>query len=446
MTGGLPATGTELVLDVGDVAHGGHCVARHEGLVVFVRHALPGERVRARVTGAGSGGRYVHADAIAVEVPSPARVTPPCPYAGPARCGGCDWQHASLEEQRRLKTRVLHEALRHQGGVAHVDGRPLEEAVEVVAAPGDVDGLRWRTRMDFVVGHADLGWGEPGLADPADEAADGTVGLFAHRSARVVAVDDCRIATEAVMSTRVTDVAWPLVGQIRAVASSVGDRVLQPDLALDGREARQLARSLPPGVSLTGAGGARSWVREEAAGRTWRVAADGFWQVHPAAPDLLVSVVRRLLAPRRGERLLDLYSGVGLFSGALAADVGADGTVDAVEANRRAVSDARRNLHDLPQVRLHEAQVGPWLASPAAPDAVDLVVLDPTRQGAGARVVRAVLALRPRAVAYVACDPVALGRDVRTATEAGWRLAAVEAYDLFPMTHHLETVALLLPA
>lgn len=426
MTGRLPATGTELLLDVGDVAHGGHCVARHEGLVVFVRHALPGERVRARVTGSGSGGRFVRADAVEVVAASPARVAPPCPYSGPGRCGGCDWQHASVPEQRRLKTQVLRDALRHQGGLAEVGGRSLEEAVEVLAAPGPPDGLRWRTRMDFAVG-------------------GGEAGLFAHRSARVIPVDDCLIATEAVMSTGVVGPVWPSWGQVRAVAASGGERVLQPDPAIDGRAARELARSLPRDVSLAGVAGARSWVREEAAGRTWRVAVDGFWQVHPAAPDLLVSVVRRLLAPRRGEHLLDLYSGVGLFAGALAEDLGPEGAVDAVEANRRAVSDARRNLHDLPQVRLHEAQVAPWLTSPVAPDDVDLVVLDPTRQGAGATVVRAVLALRPRAVAYVACDPVALARDLRTATEEGWRVAVVEAYDLFPMTHHLETVALLVP-
>jgi len=135
---------------------------------------------------------------------------------------------------------------------------------------------------------------------------------------------------------------------------------------------------------------------------------------------------------------------VGLFAGCLAADLGPEGRVDAVEFSVDACKDARRNLHDLPQVRIHQGDVEAWLDSGAV-DTVDLVVLDPPRSGAGSAVLDHVLDLAPRAIAYVACDPAALGRDVGFLRAAGWRVASVRGLDLFPMTQHLEAVALLLP-
>ncbi len=159
------AEGDEVELLVGPVAHGGHFVARHEGQVVFVRHALPGERVLGRVTQARPGKRFVRADAVAVLDASPHRVTPPCPYAGPGRCGGCDFQHVALAEQRRLKAAVVREQFARLAG--------LEVDVEVEPVPGDEGGLHWRTRVEFAV------------------APDGTAGLHRHRSLDIVSLDDC---------------------------------------------------------------------------------------------------------------------------------------------------------------------------------------------------------------------------------------------------------------
>ena len=163
-------------------------------------------------------------------------------------------------------------------------------------------------------------------------------------------------------------------------------------------------------------------VHEEAAGRTWRVTGDGFWQVHPGAAETLTSAVLAALDPRPGEHALDLYAGVGLFAGALADRLGPGGRVDAVEGAEVAVKDARRNLHDLPTVRLHHAPVEPWLSAGLVRRA-DLVVLDPPRTGARAAVVRRLVALEPRAIAYVACDPAGLARDVRTFAERATRSA-----------------------
>jgi tRNA/tmRNA/rRNA uracil-C5-methylase (TrmA/RlmC/RlmD family) len=415
----VTAVGARLRLEVGPVAHGGHCVARHGGQVVFVRHALPGEVVEAVVTGAGPKGRYLRADAVEVVEASPDRVAAPCAHAGPGLCGGCDFQHVRPAAQRELKAAVLREQLERLGGLSEIDGVPLADSVDVVAVDGDHDGLGWRTRVRYAVG------------------ADGRAGFHGHRSHEVHAIDSCPLTTAEVDAIGATGQSWEGTDSLEVVASSGGDRtvVVEPS---------RLGRRLPREVNVPGLRG-RGWVREVAAGREWRVAADGFWQVHPGAADALVQAVRTALAPRPGEHLLDLYSGVGLFAGALAADLGEHGRIDAVEASVRACADARRNLHDLPQVSIHAAPVERWLRSDAAPDEADLVVLDPPRSGAGAEVVEAVLNRAPRAVAYVACDPAALGRDLGHALRAGWRVGSVQGLDLFPMTHHLEAVALLLP-
>jgi tRNA/tmRNA/rRNA uracil-C5-methylase (TrmA/RlmC/RlmD family) len=176
------------------------------------------------------------------------------------------------------------------------------------------------------------------------------------------------------------------------------------------------------------------------------VSGAGFWQVHPGAAAALLDAVLDAAGPRAGEHALDLYCGVGLFAAGLASRVGSGGSVLGVEGEGRAVADARRNLHDLPWVRLEHAPVEAALTGPGRPRRADVAVLDPPRTGAGREVVEAVLALQPRVVVYVACDPAALARDVALAAGAGYRLDGLRAFDLFPMTHHVECVARLTPA
>ncbi len=388
--------GQLLEVEVGAVAHGGHCVARHDGQVVFVRHTLPGERVLVEVTSRTT--RFLRGDAVEVLRAAPGRVPPRCPQARPGGCGGCDWQHADLATQRTLKAQVLSEQLRHVGVEVAADA---DVTVEEIA--GAVDGLGWRTRERFSV---DRNTGRPGL--------------HRSRSHDVVALDSCPIASADLLATGVLQRTWPGVESIQVAVSSATDDVA---VLVDG--------------SPTGA----RRVREVAAGREWRVAADGFWQVHPGAADALVAGVREMLEPQPGEHLIDLYSGVGLYAGAFAEELGVTGRVDAVESSGAAVRDARRNLHDLPSVRLHEADVERWLARGGV-RRCDLVVLDPPRAGAGRSVVERIVRLQPRAVVYVACDPAALSRDVKTFLALGWELARVRGLDLFPMTHHVEALAL----
>ena len=384
--------GTLLELEVGPVAHGGHCVARYEGQVVFVRHALPGELVHARVTEQTT--KYLRADAVQVLTPSPQRIEPPCPYAGPGRCGGCDFQHADPAYQRELKAAVVTELLDRIGRVRWPD-------LVVEALPGGP--LGWRSRVQYTV---DM---------------DGRAGLLQHRSHQVIPIDQCRIAHPSIQDAEVTGRKWPDDDTVEVVASGLGDVTVLAHTARGPRD-----------------------VRERAVGREWTLDPRTFWQVHPAAADTLTATVVRMLAPRPGDRAWDLYGGVGLFAAALAPHLDGTGRLTVVESDPRAVADARRNLRDLTTVTVLAAPVEKALANPSW-KSVDLVVLDPPRSGAGARVVSAIIRRTPRAVAYVACDPAALARDVRTFGEAGWRLSALRAFDTFPMTHHVECVALFNP-
>jgi tRNA/tmRNA/rRNA uracil-C5-methylase (TrmA/RlmC/RlmD family) len=384
--------GDALTLDVGPVAHGGHCVARTgDGQVVFVRHALPGERVVAEVTEEHRG--FLRADTVSVLARSADRVAPPCPYAG--RCGGCDFQHAAPAAQRELKAAVVREQLARLGGLSAAEVEAL--GVRVEELPGGP--LGWRTRVGYTVDAA------------------GRAGLLAHRSHEVVPVDRCLIAHPAIQALPVTEKEWPADDRVTAVASAGGD------VTVLGSTSRVVS-----GPAI---------VRERAAGREWRLPVRTFWQVHPAAADTLVEAVLELLRPEPGEHACDLYGGAGLFSAALA---GAGVTVTLVESDRTAVAAARESLADLSTVHIVRSTVDSfrWREEP------DLVVLDPPRSGAGASVVRTVVAARPRAVAYVACDPAAFARDVATFRAAGWRLARLRAFDAFPMTHHVECVGLLL--
>ena len=373
---GRPLAGETYPVDVGPVAHGGHFVARlpedagdAAGAVVFVRHALPGEQVTVQVTEGFVGDRFLRGDAVAVHRPSPDRVIPPCPFAGPGLCGGCDLQHVALPAQRELKATVVAEQLRRLAG--------LDLSVVVEPVPGDDDGLHWRTRMRY------------------HRTEDGSLGLRAHRSDRVVPVSDCRIQ------------------------------------APDAR------------VSVEGEDVSDQVVNEHVRDRGFEVAADGFWQVHRGAADVLVDAVLSGAEVRPGDRVLDLYAGVGLFSVFLAEQAGQTGTLVAVEGDRDAAGHAAGNLAAYPRAEVRAGDVDRHLRGLAEEGAWDVVVLDPPREGARRKVVEAIVATAPRTVVYVACDPAAFARDVAWFAEAGYPLDSLRAFDLFPMTHHVECVGVL---
>jgi tRNA/tmRNA/rRNA uracil-C5-methylase (TrmA/RlmC/RlmD family) len=352
--------------------------------VVFVRHAIPGELVRVEVRDRSHASWWA-GDAVEVIEPSEDRVAPPCPMA--AVCGGCDFQHIALARQRALKAQVVEELFARVAG--------LQVGVVTTPAPGDGTGLAYRTRMRYAV-------------------ADGVVGLRAHGTHEVVRpplprcpLADPRLPDQSELEDLVVG------GHPSEVQAAVGDNGVS--VWADGALA-----SGPPALAHT------------VAGRAYEVAGNGFWQAHRAAAELLTQAVLEALEPQGGERALDLYCGAGLFAGALAAR---GARVSGVEQDRTAARSARRNV---PEADFKCDKVEHSMRDRAE---ADLVVLDPPRSGAGKRVVAAIAAARPRAVAYVSCDPATLARDASAFARAGYAVDKLEAFDLFPMTGHIECVA-----
>jgi tRNA/tmRNA/rRNA uracil-C5-methylase (TrmA/RlmC/RlmD family) len=394
------------IVDVGPVAHGGHCVARLDGQVVFVRHALPGERVRIKITERTK--TFLRADAVEIITAAPGRVEPPCEYAGPGRCGGCDFQHVDPAVQRDLLGDVVREQLRRLAGITW-DG--VVEAVEPEA-------LGWRTRVQFAVDDA----GRPGLRR--------------HRSHEIIPVDRCLIAHPDLPV--VLGRPWD-ADTVEAIVSSTGDRLLVTDASISD----EVEAEVDGVVAVDGTTrGGRGAVTERVLDDDFRVTGSGFWQVHPAAASTLVSAVLEGAQVVAGETVLDLYAGVGLFTTFLAAETGESGTVLSVESDPGGSRDARRNLHDLPQVRLVGETVERALRHGALGERADVVVLDPPRTGAK-KAVQGIVDLQPRRIVYVACDPAALARDLASFAARGYQLTGLRAFALFPMTHHVECVAVL---
>ncbi|WP_346266150.1 class I SAM-dependent RNA methyltransferase, partial [Georgenia thermotolerans] len=411
----------EAVVTVGAPAHGGHCVARlDDGRVVFVRHTLPGETVRVRITEQRS--KYWRADAVEVLEPSPDRVPSVWPEAGPGGVGGGELAHVALPAQRRWKATVLADTLRRIGGeqvaqdVAAVTGGA---GVEVEALPGDDEagGLGTRTRVDLTVD------------------GEGRAGMHRFRSHEVLALREMPLAHPALLELGLLGEGspwrrvWRPGARVEAVAPSVGE----PMVLVDGEAVALRRRSGPPRRAV------RERVESSVGELTYRVSAAGFWQVHREAPRTLVEAVLAAAGPLAGTRVLELYSGAGLLTLPLAR---AGGAVVTLEGAEGAVRDARRNLHEHPQVELHAGRVDA-VAVRQLGGGADVVVLDPPRVGAGAEVMSAVADLGPETIVHVACDPAALARDLRAAREKGYVVRAVHAYDLFPHTHHFEVVAAL---
>lgn len=389
-----------LDLDITGIAHGGTFIARHEGRVVFVSDAIPGERVRVRIT-EDSKSSFWRGETVEVLDASPHRRPHVWREADVSRdpenrAGGADLGHIELTHQRTLKRQVLQEALDKFAGAGL-------EAPEVVAVD-DSDGTGWRTRISL---HVD---------------DDGVVGPYAARSHRVIPVQSYPLARRRVAAEALS-IKNAKPGRIDLVESADGQVHVLPRPQRGKRPAPQV-------------------IREQAGERTFDVDADGFWQVHPAAAATLDAAARRALEGRINAKSthLDLYGGVGLFASSLAG-LGAKDIVT-VESSSRATQHAARNLEDF-DVAAVTARVDKYLAGVSDSTDVGVVVLDPPRAGAGRAVVESVHALDPDAILYVACDPVALARDLGTFRGLGWQAASLEAFDLFPHSHHFEVIALL---
>ena len=387
-------------VEIEKVAHGGHFIARHEGAVIFVRHAIPGEVVEIEITGLDK--TFARADVVAVIEPAAARRQPPCHLAG--RCGGCDFQHIDPKRQRELKSDVIAEQF------ARIAKMEVEVEVEEVSSP-----LHWRTRF------------------AASTDSQGAAGFKAQRSNEVIAVNTCPVLIPEIDFATLPIAQIGSNKRIEVAISSNGERSVA---AMDARSERTAQRATPK--IIEGASTLTYSVNDF----DYQVSQESFWQSNINAPQALSSVVLEFASFTSGDHLLDLYGGVGLFAGAAINLLGAGGRIDIVEGSATATADARVNFANFPNVHIHTGDVAKEIRKFKR---VDVIVLDPPRTGAGKPVIENLAKLGARAIVYVACDPAALARDTTYLADAGYRLSDIRAFDLFPMTHHIESVALYTP-
>ena len=423
--------GEILQLSVGEPAHGGACVARDEsGRVVFVRHAAPGEIVRARVTAVQK--KLAWADAVEIVEASPDRVESVWPQAGPGGVGGGELAHLTPAAQRDWKSRVIAGQLRRVGGEALSEAVEALGGVRVAPAPGDEDRgdslTGRRSRIDVVID------------------ADGCAGMHEFRGRRIIALEDMPLAVPAIRELGLFDEGtpwrrlWKPGDRVRAVAPSGGDPVVligEDTYAADGVriDADVLRWNVPVGSGV----------------ESYYVRPSGFWQTHVRGAEVLANAVLAAAAFGAGEAgagraVMELYSGAGLFSVPLARAVGASGRVVTLEGDEGAVRDAGENLAAFDWVDAFAGNVdreGIVDLSGQLGAVPDVVVADPPRAGAGAEVCEAIAATGAPRVVLVSCDPAAGARDLRALTEAGYELESLQAWDLFPHTHHVEMVSVL---
>ncbi len=375
-----------------------------DGRVIFVRHSLPGELVRVAVTEATAN--FYRGDAIEIVEPSPERVVAPCAFAHPGGCGGCDLQHASTGAQIAWKAALVEEHLKRIAGV--------ERTVTLESPDAEAKGSR--TRLRCAVNE------EGGLA------------LRGVRSHDLVTIDRCWIADGAFAPAFRTSWDGALEVELRAIGDDEPFAVVKRDTHRGVIHEICSLRGEPLEPSTQS--------RVEVRGHVYSVGARSFWQSHRSAPELLLDAVLEFAGALAGDHVTDLYSGVGLFAVPLAKVVGPGGKVTEVESSPYAVRDARQNADGLRQVKVREWSVSPRAINDAVGEG-DVVVLDPPRGGVAKGVVDAIVRRAPRRLVYVSCDAATLARDVKLLLAGGFTLGDLRAFDLFPMTEHVELVTFL---
>jgi len=380
--------GDRITVEIGPIAHGGHFIARHKGQVIFVRYGITGEEAVVEITSTSS--KLARGDAIEILKASEDRVVPPCKYAVPGGCGGCDFQHIEISAQLELKRSVIREQFSRLGRIEiDLDVLPVEPT----------NGLHWRTRMDFAI------------------SKNGKPGLYSARSKEVIEIDKCLIAVEAINDPTMFARNWKGEDRLEVAVSSSGEK----NVSRGGR-------------SISGP----TQLHEVVGEHTYEISPTSFWQSHSAAPQTLTKLVMDLMALRPGDQVCDLYGGVGLFTAPMAEDVGDIGKVHLIESSHRATQDALKIFEKMKNVVVHSGRVEQKLP---LINRVDVILLDPPRTGAGEMVIKQMLVKKPRTIVYVSCDPASMARDARALEEGGYHLNHIVGFDLFPMTQHVECVA-----
>ena len=380
--------GDIVTLDIGVIAHGGHFIARHNNQVVFVRHAITGEIANVKITSINS--KLAFGDAIEILKSSKDRVKPPCKYSKPGGCGGCDFQHISAEIQQSLKKIIIQDQFKR---IAKIDINPDVISVEPFT------GLHWRSRLDLAISN------------------NGKTGLYSHKSDVVIEIDECLIAVEKINKSEVFNKWWN--GEDRLSMSVSSENELNVNRS---------------GKTILGLDELKEVVEEN----TYIISPKSFWQSHINAPSLLVQKVIKYADIKLGDRVCDLYGGVGLFTAPIAKLIGETGEIHIIEKDNDCIRDAKKIFQNKKNIIIHHGKVEQKLSKIKN---IGIIILDPPRNGAGRQVIKQIIDKKPKSIVYVSCDPASLARDTKILIENNYTLNNLIGLDLFPMTHHVECVA-----
>lgn len=379
--------GDIITLDIGTIANGGHFIARHNDQIIFVRHSITGEKANVKITAVNS--KFAFGDAVEILKKSKDRVNAPCKYAHPEGCGGCDFQHIDLKTQLNFKKIVIQDQFKR---IAKIDINP-----DLISADSN-NGLNWRSRLNL------------GISE------NKKLGLRSHKSNKIIEIDECLIALKEINNLDVFNKHWENNDNIKISCSSENDITISH-----------------LGEKISGSDKLKEVVEDN----KFNISPQSFWQSHKSAPGIILEQVLKFANIKKGERVCDLYGGVGLFTLPISKIIGENGEVHLIETNKACIDDANEMFADLKNIFIHHGTVEQKLGSIKK---IDTIILDPPRNGISKQVINQMIEKKPHTIVYVSCNPSTLARDTKILLNNKYELTNVVGLDLFPMTHHVECV------
>ncbi len=370
------------------IAHGGYVVARHEGVVIFVRQALPGELVKVRIVKSAPGKRAWIGETLTVLEKNEHRVTPPCEYFKAEGCGGCDFQHADIDYQLLLKKDILIEQLNR---LANISALP-----EIITHQLDPKDFNYRSKIRLTTNEM------------------GELGFRKFRSNQTIPITHCKVALPA----------------INSFLAELKDEFINTEVELISTDTETIILEKGFDKKISTRIGNVDFIHF----------ASGFWQSHIAAAEKLSEIILKAAIPNNSA--LDLFAGVGIF-GRLLLENNKISKLTSVELDKNAAACATENLAKFANAKSVRMDVEKFIFS--TNQKYDLVLLDPPRSGLGQKASARLAEIAQQQIIYIACDPASLARDTKVLVDTGWQLCALELVDAFPQTHHMETVAIFAP-
>jgi len=380
--------GDIITLDIGSIANGGHFIARHNNQIIFVRHTISGEKANVKITAVNS--KFAFGDAVEILKSSKDRVEAPCKYAHPDGCGGCDFQHIKPQAQSVLKRTVIQDQFKR---IAKI------EVIPELISTEPSNGLNWRSRLNLSV------------------SENKNLGLRAYRSNKIIEVDECLIALKGINDSEIFSKKWDHENNLKISYSSERDINISQF-----------------GKNVSGSNNLREVVDDN----KYEISPQSFWQSHKNAPGLLLEQVIKFANIKKSQKICDLYGGVGLFTLPISKLTGENGEVHLIEMDSICIKDASKMFGDIKNIFIHHGKVEQKLGSIKK---IDTIILDPPRNGVSKQVINQMIEKKPKSIIYVSCNPSTLARDSKTLLDNKYALSNIVCLDLFPMTHHIESVA-----